>query len=241
MGNGPIVSTHRRLKRQKSAWWPALAGALVFHLLVLLLPWSGQGPVSKPGMTGIDVELTTLSPAEPLPQTEVTEAFLPPTDSQSESPAVDKTLQSITATGVEPTAPVTPSAEQIKVLSTTRENEDEPVDRQRMNAILARQFISEGPVAGRLFGRAIESENDAAPVDFQLPQRASLIEQLRRPLPDLPFAYTPGLVHFAYAPGIKGDLQRFWDVITPEFGWKTNNGTEVKCILILVIAGCAWK
>ena len=64
---------------------------------------------------------------------------------------------------------------------------------------------------------------------------------LDQPLPDLPFAYTHGLVNFAYEPGVKGDLQRFWDVITPEFGWRTKYGTEVKCILILVVAGCAWK
>ena len=28
---------------------------------------------------------------------------------------------------------------------------------------------------------------------------------------------------------------------TPEFGWRTRYGTEVKCALILVIVGCAWK
>jgi len=64
---------------------------------------------------------------------------------------------------------------------------------------------------------------------------------LEQPLPDMPFAYTPGLVNFDYDPGVKGDLQRFWDVITPEFGWRTNNGTEFKCVWVLVIAACGWK
>jgi hypothetical protein len=64
---------------------------------------------------------------------------------------------------------------------------------------------------------------------------------LDQPLPDVPFAYTPDLVYFAYEPGVKGDLQRFWDIITPEFGWRTKYGTEVKCGLLLVIIACGWK
>ena len=64
---------------------------------------------------------------------------------------------------------------------------------------------------------------------------------LDQPMPDLPFAYTRGLVKFAYDPGLKGDLQRFWDVITPEFGWRTKNGTEFRCIWVLIIGGCGWK
>ena len=68
-----------------------------------------------------------------------------------------------------------------------------------------------------------------------------MLTMLNRPMQDLPFEYTPGLVHFAYVPGVRGDLQRFWDVITPEFGWRTNNGTEVRCKLLLVVIGCGWK
>jgi len=68
-----------------------------------------------------------------------------------------------------------------------------------------------------------------------------MIDMLDQPMPDVPFAYTPGLIYFAYDPGLKGDIQRFWDVITPEFGWRTKYGTEVRCKLILVIVGCGWK
>lgn len=52
--------------------------------------------------------------------------------------------------------------------------------------------------------------------------------------------HTPGLIRFAYATGMKGDLHRFWDAITPEFGGITKYGTEIKCKWVLVIVGCAW-
>jgi hypothetical protein len=68
-----------------------------------------------------------------------------------------------------------------------------------------------------------------------------MIAMLDQPMQKVPFAYTPGLVKFAYAPGVKGDLQRFWDVITPEFGWRTKNGTEFRCVWVLIIGGCGWK
>ena len=107
------------------------------------------------------------------------------------------------------------------------------------DVILSRQYISEEPVIDRLFGRPLEAP--APQVDFRIPQRTDMLTMLNRPMQDLPFEYTPGLVHFAYAPGVRGDLQRFWDVITPEFGWRTNNGTEVRCKLLLVVIGCGWK
>lgn len=109
------------------------------------------------------------------------------------------------------------------------------------STILARQYITEESAADRLFGKPLVKDSSDVQKEFHYPPRPNLREMLDQPLPDVPFAYTPGLVHFAYDPGAKGDLQRFWDVITPEFGWRTRYGTEVKCALILVIVGCAWK
>ena len=36
------------------------------------------------------------------------------------------------------------------------------------------------------------------------------------------------------------DLQRFWDKLTPEFGWRTKNRTKVQCRWVLVIVACGW-
>jgi hypothetical protein len=77
--------------------------------------------------------------------------------------------------------------------------------------------------------------------EFHYPVRQNMMTMLDQPVPDLPFAYTPDLIYFAYDPGVKGDLQRMWDAITPEFGWRTDNGTEFKCKWILIIAACGWK
>jgi hypothetical protein len=117
----------------------------------------------------------------------------------------------------------------------------EPEKRTLTSTILARQFITEESASDRLFGRPLVQDSGELQKDFHYPLRPDLLEMLDQPVPDLPFAYTPGLVYFAYDPGVKGDLQRFWDVITPEFGWRTRYGTEFKCVLVLVIVGCGWK
>ncbi len=107
--------------------------------------------------------------------------------------------------------------------------------------ILTRQFISEKPVTEELFGRPYWPDSTEPQREFHFPVRPDLLAMLDQPMPELPFAYTPDLVRFAYDPGVRGDLQRFWDVITPEFGWRTRYGTEVKCIYVLVIVACGWK
>ena len=96
-------------------------------------------------------------------------------------------------------------------------------------------------VPHQLFVQRVELHDSDPHTTFQFPEQENMITMLNQPMPELPFAYKAGLVNFAYDPGIKGDLQRFWDVITPEFGWRTKHGTEVRCIWILVIGGCGWK
>jgi len=109
------------------------------------------------------------------------------------------------------------------------------------NTILARQFITEESVTDQIFGKQSQQKHTELIKEFHYPVRPDMLVMLKRPMQELPFAYTPGLINFAYEPGVKGDLQRFWDVITPEFGWITDNGTEFKCKWLLVIAGCGWK
>jgi hypothetical protein len=200
----------------------ALAAALALHALLLTLPVKRPAPLGELGT--IELELTAFLPEpEPTPK---------PT--------------------VEPVVPVAPPPESVESLAETaqpkpRPTPAEPEPRQpparqaraSTDVILSRQFITEEPVIDRLFGRPLEAP--APQVDFRIPQRTDMLTMLNRPMQDLPFEYTPGLVHFAYAPGVRGDLQRFWDVITPEFGWRTNNGTEVRCVLLLVVIGCGWK
>ena len=113
--------------------------------------------------------------------------------------------------------------------------------RQLTNTILTRQFFTEESAVDQLFGKPLPQHNTEIQKEFHYTLRQNMISRLDQPLPEVPFAYVSDLVYFAYEPGVKGDLQRFWDVITPEFGWRTKYGTEVKCVLVLVIIGCGWK
>ena len=116
------------------------------------------------------------------------------------------------------------------------------LEKQRLaRSLLGRQFIKEDSPTDRLFGRPLVMDGTGTVSGFQIPARQSMITMLDKPLPDLPFAYQEGLVYFAYEPGVKGDLQRFWDLITPEIAFRTKYGTEVRCKWILIIGGCAWK
>lgn len=106
--------------------------------------------------------------------------------------------------------------------------------------ILASQFIPPEPQASLFFDPPIGRPDPNAFEAFHFPERMSMYEMLDKPLPELPFAFEPGLIQFSYEPGFRGEMQRFWDVITPEFGFKTKNGTKVECVLLLVIVGCGW-
>lgn len=112
---------------------------------------------------------------------------------------------------------------------------------QRLSpGILSSQFIRQESAADKIFGPSYQADPQPVQKAFHFPQQANMITMLDRPIVDLPFQYTPGLIEFAYDPGLKGDVQRFWDKITPEFGWRTNYGTQIKCKWILVIAACGW-
>jgi type IV secretory pathway VirB10-like protein len=210
--------------------WLALAVALGLHAIFLFLPVNRQA--GDVGITSSQIEVqlrTTLPPVPAPPPEQKPETVLPapePITETKESLAVKPAEIAVSETTASPlTKEIEPVLERVPLTST----------------ILARQFITEPSAADRIFGKPLEKQDSENKKEFHYPIRQNMLSMLNQPMPELPFAYTPGLVRFSYEPGVKGDLQRFWDVITPEFGWRTKNGTEFKCIWILVIGGCGWK
>jgi len=229
---------------KKTGIWLALSFALALHAIILLLPVARHMPTVEALRAPIELQLSRFSPqlpALPVPQSE---PEIPPPEARSDAaPELPKSVveqapepQSIAAEPPSATASLV-----TRELKRDLDNMSEPEKRQLTDMILAQQFITEESAADQLFGKPLVQIDTGLNTDFHFPVRPDLLTMLDQPLPDMPFAYTPGLIYFAYEPGVKGDLQRFWDVITPEFGWRTKYGTEVRCILVLVIVGCGWK
>lgn len=217
-----------------AASWMALAVAILLHAAFLLIPLSKQAPVLENTPAQIELQLTTYSPPPPGPDIDDLQVEADPPATVVESEKVAKTKPAV----IQPTPLPKPPAEVQERKTDLLIVEKRPPS---ASSILAAQFITEESEADKIFGRPIGRDTIEYRREFHFPARQNLIAMLDEPLPELPFAYTPGLVHFAYEPGIKGDLQRFWDVITPEFGWRTDNGTEFRCVWVLVVMGCGWK
>ena len=233
---------------ERAGIWLAFALAIVLHAVILLLPVLRQSPPGQNLQQPIEIELTTV-PAQPsatvIPKPIVETAAVKRVPEPA-SPALPKAPANPPEkhAAAEPASPLPEppvAALAPRVLQRNLDNMSELEKSMLTSTILARQFLTEESAADRLFGRSLVQDSSEFQKEFHYPLRPDLLEMLDQPLPDVPFAYTPGLVYFAYDPGVKGDLQRFWDVITPEFGWRTRYGTEVRCALILVIVGCAWK
>lgn len=250
MYDGGNVQVNRRTGKTASIWL-ALFAALCFHVSIIFLPVEKAMKVDAPTDAHIELELTVFSetpePEEAEAETEaeadppeiVAESVQPPeTGPQSPKRVVEQLPAPLP---VEPSTPEVASATPAQEPDQSLEAMSAQEKSRLTNAILIRQYISEESVAEQIFGRPAVRQNSRTQEGFHYPVRQSMITMLDQPMPDLPFAYTPDLVHFAYDPGVKGDLQRFWDVITPEWGFRTKYGTEVRCIWILVFAGCAWK
>ena len=201
-----------------------------------------QIPPDDKLLTAIELQLTTFRQQPPAPPEAIPEPeALPP---ESDSLLISEQPQTTAANEVKPVVVEPPPITTIPVARNLRRDLDsmsEPEKRRLTNTILSRQFFSEESAADQLFGKPLPQHNTEIRKEFHYPLRPDLVAMLDQPLPELPFAYTADLVYFAYDPGVRGDLQRFWDVITPEFGWRTKYGTEVKCIMVLVIIGCGWK
>ena len=229
---------------KRAGIWLALALALALHGVILLLPVVGNAPVETGRQRAVEIQLTTAAttPADERVEQTVTEAQAAEPVPEAVPPPPE-TVMERQAEALKADTPPAPPARKIVARPLIREldNLSQPEKDVLTNTILLRQFITEESVVDQLFGKPLAADSAEIRKEFHYPLRPDLIEMLDRPLPDVPFAYTPGLVYFAYEPGVKGDLQRFWDVITPEFGWRTKYGTEVRCGLILIIVGCAWK
>lgn len=221
----------------KRSIWPALAIALGLHALIVLLPFSRQAPGTSPAPAQIEIRLTAHDSRPAI------EEIIIPRPEPSPEPASSKTSPEPRPVEQKPARTVAETSPATVLKPITR-------DYERMNAeekarlthtILRSQFITEESAAEQVFGKQTLLPGDEQRKEFHFPDRPDLVAMLDQPMQELPFDYTPGLVHFAYDPGIKGDLQRFWDVITPEFGWTTDNGTEVRCAWVLIVAACGWK
>ena len=220
--------------------WLALLTALGIHVIIVFLPLSRQLLVSEPPGAQIEVQLITFNPPPEPQQTEIKpepETETDPEPEPIENVAEAKPVQQLP----KPQPPVMALVPQLPVLNNRLETMDKLERRELTNFILTSQFITEESATDKLFGKQALKQSSEFQKEFHYPLRQSMITLLDQPMQELPFAYTPGLIHFAYDPGVKGDLQRFWDVITPEFGWRTKYGTEVRCIWMLVIVGCGWK
>ena len=230
---------------KKTGIWLALACALGLHAIILILPIARQLPVSEKHRVPIELQLTTFSQPAAVPLAALPEPEILTPEPAPEIPAEppEVVLEKPPEAEVEPVADEVPPAASLVARKWQHDLDSmsEPEKKQLTSTILARQFLTEESAADQLFGKPLSKPGTELYKGFHYPLRPDLITMLDKPIPDVPFDYTPGLVYFAYDPGVKGDLQRFWDVITPEFGWRTRYGTEVRCVLVLVLVGCGWK
>jgi hypothetical protein len=221
----------------KAGIWLALLVALGLHTVILFVPVSKPTPNVADGGSQIEVQLVDIFNQTPdLPEPVKLPDVLP----EPVNPVVEP-LKRVVEAPVDTIAPMPIHETPAEDKTSNFEELTKTQKSQLANSILAAQFITEESVTDQLFGMQFNLEITDPQQDFHYPVRQSMVAMLDQPIPELPFAYSPGLVRFAYEPGVKGDLQRFWDVITPEFGWRTKNGTEFKCIWVLVIGGCGWK
>jgi len=249
----PVQIFGQKAIRNRQGEKPSIGLAFViafgFHVLILILPLTGKTPLSENTSVQIEVQLTTFNTPSLPPQTETVLPEPSPEPKQAPEPEPEprpEPLNSMVESkpDIEPVEPEPAEPMPLPQIAELRRDLDSmtEIERSRLTStILVRQFITEESAADKIFGRPFELNSTAPKKDFHYPIRPDLLVMLDQPMQELPFAYTPGLVNFAYDPGVKGDLQRFWDVITPEFGWRTRYGTEVRCIWILVIVGCGWK
>ena len=213
--------------------------ALALHAIVLgLLKWP-QSPTER--NTRLTVEMLWVNPDPPIstePASEVPPEYPAELRDPPDTPETTRPSKAMTQATDKPP----PSDGELLTAEFRGPREMDKAELASLrNSLLLRQFISEESVTQQIFGPSIERPEPVHGKSFHYPGKENMISYLEKSMPDLPFEYTPGLIYFAYDPGLKGELQRFWDVITPEFGWTTDRGTEVKCVWMLVMAGCGWK
>ena len=223
---------------KKTGIWLALAVALGLHAIILLLPITREIPLVEYDGAQLELQLTSFTPPPvPLAPLQPPETISP----VSAPEPLAEPAKAIAEAQAEVKTQIVATSPQARDLEHDPEKMSERAKKRLTNSILSRQFIPEESEADKLFGKPLEQHSSEPLKEFHYPAKPNMISMLDQPMPEAPFAYTPGLVKFAYAPGVQGDLQRFWDVITPEFGWRTKNGTEFRCVWVLIIGGCGWK
>ena len=211
--------------------WLALVVTLVLHALLLLLPLNRQMPLDENGSKIIQVLLIGVTPKnvspEPVPAPSLAEEAIAV---KHETPPIKTLMRSDPFTARLTVKRQKPNRNPVQ-MSVEERN-------QRTHRILASPYITEESVTEQLFGNA--PARAIPDWDFHYPGKEDMISMLNTPLPDLPFDFTQGLIKFSYEPGVMGEMQRFFDVITPEFGWTTRYGTKVDCVWVLIIVACGW-
>lgn len=237
-----LADTGAEYKRSHTAMWLALTVALLLHAVFILTPLIKQFKPPRSDSISIEFQVKRLPPpAAPAESVEQKFESVPlPVQSPPQQPGKKTSAKAENTPGNR----VTPlPAEAL------RQPEPSPgltpeLNRQQLQKlspqILSSQFIREKSTTGNIFGAPSHNDPQAVQKEFHFPHRPNMLTMLDKPAPGLPFGYTPGLIEFAYDPGVKGDMQRFWDKITPEFGWRTKYGTKVKCKWVLVVAACGW-
>lgn len=241
MRNLTTSNVHFRTGEKPGIWF-ALLIAFCLHLIFLFLPAKKSIPDAENQRTNVELQLVKFTPPpeqQPLPD-QPAEIIPAPTEPAVEQPFPEPPESMATAQS-EPEPPIPTPGPAPNDQTNDLENLSKAEKDRLTHSILARQFISEESATDKIFGKQVILQIDDPQKEFHIPVRQDMISMLDQPMPEVPFAYTPGLVRFAYDPGVKGNLQRFWDVITPEFGWRTKNGTKVECVWLLVIAACGWQ
>ena len=224
------------------AIWTALLIAFGLHFTIFFLPKMNSRPLVGITKPQLELQLLIHKPAPVQPPVAVEpEEFLPPeVESPPETQVRDKpTSMTQAETKTEPVLPRVDPLPNIVIHNV--ENLDRTEKIRLTSSILASQFITTESATDKIFGKQLARQTEDPQSEFHIPVKRDMNSILDQPLPDMPFAYTSGLVRFAYEPGVKGDFQRFMDKITPEFGWRTKKGTQFKCVWVLVIAACGWK
>lgn len=234
-------------KQSYGGMWLAITIAVLLHVFLLYLPVIQHQALPPLTTRSVEIQVTRFTPEptvenppEPPTETIPTPAKTPPPLAETPAP---QTMQPQDAPLPEPrqTTPPVASTSAMQPEKQTAGLSTGPSERQALTSrILSRQYLSEESAADKVFGPAIQINSQPANKAFHFPDRDNMITMLDRPVNDLPFAYTPGLVEFSYDPGVKGDMQRFFDKITPEFSWRTKYRTKVKCKWVLVIVACGW-
>lgn len=231
----PQWSAARWARKPRLLRWFWLA--LLAHLAALW--WLAGQPLPAPpgsGRPAISVELVPGS-APPLPPAPVPADPRPAAEPLEPAPPAPQSAEPIAASPADssepgPTVSLPPAGAPPEA---GLDRSDPPPTAQDLLKRLRRYRVDDGP---RLTPTGPEPRR--APSELGLANQTNMLAELDRRLPELPFA--PGEMGLPfYSAGVRGDIARTFDRITPEFGFVTSFGLEVKCRYVLILVSCGWR